>query len=67
MKVYKAQVQMVTHMEKQFHESGVPFFGISSKLISEGDSEPTSRAKISSKELQRLQIRMLQHLKDMYE
>lgn len=67
MKVYKAQVQMVTHMETQLHELGVPFFGIPSRLILKDDSEQTGDAKISSKDLRSLQIRMLQHLKDMYE
>jgi hypothetical protein len=64
-KLHKAQKDMCNDMELRLRNLGVPFFGVSQRLIVRDEDEP-HEGRITSNELKALQIKMIQYLEDMY-
>jgi hypothetical protein len=66
-KVHRAATQMEKAMVADLVSMGVPFFKIEERLILEDDlGEASEKGRITSKQLKVLQMRILQHLEDMY-
>lgn len=70
MKIYKAQVQMVTEMNSRLRNHGIPFFGTKRELIRMASAASVSQATkpddvIEEVELIELQRRMVALLEDM--
>ncbi len=63
-KIYTAQVDMNEHMSIELRNLGIPFFGMPSSLIVDGDAAPAG--KLSSKQLRDLQFKMLDYLQVMF-
>lgn len=67
-KVWRAQRDMATAMERELKRLGVPFFGTREELIvaEVSGNDMQDKAKITKQELVKMQRRMVQHLEDLY-
>ena len=76
LKVWRAAEKMEGAMMKELESLGVPFFGLEEGLLlndTKGVPKPKTKAaagdrtrRISRSELKTLQMRMIQHLEDLY-
>lgn len=66
-KVHRAATQMEKAMLADFVTMGVPFFGTEERLVVDDDlGEASEKGTITKKQLKVLQMKMIQHLDDMY-
>lgn len=66
-KVHRAATQMEKAMLADLVAMGVPFFGTEERLVVEDDlGEASEKGTITKKQLKELQMKMIQHLEDLY-